>query len=233
MSVIGVVGISSGEVGRHASFYPELLQVRRPLGTVVLHSLGLYVYENRNRLTAQALKLGAEWIWYVDDDHRFAPDTLERLLAHNVSIVSGVYVKRGAPFTPLRYYQEDADGSITDAYFAQQDTGLKSVAAVGAGCLLVRRAVLDAIGPPHWQPGRSAIGDTLGEDVEFCRRVREKGFKIWCDFDTPVGHLATGVITPRRSQDGTWRLELMDLKGDPAVSWAAPQPSEVLCESSI
>jgi hypothetical protein len=61
--------------------------------------------------------------------------------------------------------------------------------------------VLDALGDPVWTVGQMDKAD-IGEDVDFCRRVREKGFQIWCDLDVGVGHKIIGTVWPYRTDDG-------------------------------
>lgn len=211
--IVGVIGISSGEVSRHASFYDELTVVDRPDHVIVSHAVGLYVNKNRDQLAEHALELGADWIWYVDDDHCFHPDTLTKLLAHDVDIVSGLYVRRVAPFIPVFYEDEDSDGEPEKHYFTIKDTGLKPVLATGAGCLLVKTSVHKALGPPYWRCAQKPTGEMIGEDIDFCYRAREKGFKVWCDMDTPIGHRISAVAYPHQESPGNWQLKIIDSTG--------------------
>ena len=219
--VTGVIGISSGEHARYAGFYDELSYVDRPPDTVVSHALGLYVSENRNQLSTHAVELGAEWIWYVDDDHCFRPDTLTRLLAHDVDIVSGLYLRRVAPFRPVIYDTEDAEGDVIKYVYSPNDTGLKSIVAAGAGCLLVKTKVLRALGSPYWRMSQRPSGEMIGEDIDFCQRARAKGFNVWCDMDVSVGHLTTVVIYPFQADTGQWSLQMLDTKGSLVVKGPA------------
>lgn len=50
-------------------------------------------------------------------------------------------------------------------------------------CLFVKRAVLEAVGPLSLQFGRG-----YGEDIEFCLRVRQAGFRHVCTPDVFVAH---------------------------------------------
>src|SRR2546429_120520 len=106
-----MVAVTAAETARYTEFWDSLLQIATPNDTVVRVARGGSVAENRNGLTALALEMGAEWIWYVDDDQIFAPDTLPRLLAHDLDVVSGLYVSREFPFKPQAYGTEDERGS--------------------------------------------------------------------------------------------------------------------------
>lgn len=132
----------------------------------------------------------ATHIFYMDDDMTFPHDALLRLLADDVPIVSGMYVKRFEPFwpVPMRRVSRKGYTSILDYC-----PGLQEVDVVGGGCLLVRRDVLEAIPypwfdyvPPQYR------GKQITEDVPFCEAVRKAGFPLLLDFDVQCGHLARG-----------------------------------------
>jgi GT2 family glycosyltransferase len=217
--IVGVIGVSSGEVSRHASFYDELTIVERPENVIVSHAIGLYINKNRNQLAEHAIELGAEWIWYVDDDHCFHPDTLTRLLARNVDIVTGVAVKRVAPFLPLIYEREEGDeGNFVKHYFTPDDVGLKPILAAGAGCFLVKTHVHKTLGSPYWRFSETSTGDMIGEDMDFCMRARAMGFTVYCDMDAPIGHRTTMTVYPQQKSPGEWMLNIIDSKGTLVVT---------------
>ena len=213
MRVTGVIGISSGEQARYSLFYDELTQVERPEGTVVIHSTAPLVNECRNKIAEEALTQGAEWVWYVDDDHSFHSDTLMRLIHRNVDIVSGLYISRTSPFKPIFYEEENEDWVIMKSSLTSQDVGLKPVLATGAGCLLVRTHVLKAMEPPYFRFTQNAKGGIVGEDIEFCSRARAHGFSIYCDMDAPIGHKTTVTLYPHQKSVGQWSLRMIDLGG--------------------
>ena len=208
-TVKGVIGVSSPELARYSQFYSDLTMVARPAGTALAHAMGQVISTNRNTIAERALGVGAEWIWYVDDDHSFPPDALTRLLARNVDIVSGLYLQRKAPYKPHRYINEEANGAVWTQPLLQGDTGICEVQATGAGCLLVKTAVLKALELPYWRLGQMAP-DVWGDDIDFCRRARAAGFKIWCDLDVLVGHYVIHSVFPSRDDEGVWTTRLME-----------------------
>lgn len=71
--------------------------------------------------------------------------------------------------------------------------GLQEVDAIGTGCFVVaRRVFLD----PEMQKGpfiRKTYPDgrvNKGNDISFCERARENGWKIWAHFDYSCDHFA-------------------------------------------
>ena len=136
----------------------------------------------------------------MGDDHVFAPDILARLISHDVDVVVPHCLKRVPPFDPVAYGGQNEDGD----YFTAElpESGLTEVWAAGSGGMLIRRHVLEAIGDPGFETG---IG--LSEDLNFCRKVRDAGFSIWCDVDAKLGHLHYNTVWPVL-RDGVWQIEL-------------------------
>jgi hypothetical protein len=70
---------------------------------------------------------------------------------------------------------------------------------VGGGWLMVQKGVFESMDYPWWPPllqsfENGAIVDFCGEDVGFCLKAKEKGFKIWVDPRIRVGHEKTFPI---------------------------------------
>ena len=107
----------------------------------------------------------------------------------------------GCQFATVREWDEEffkANGSfqfLTPADIASQQ-GLINVAYTGMGFMLIKRGVFEAIEYPWFKPIEKRIGhmvDFTMEDVAFCLRAREKGFKILIDPAVRVGH-EKGVV---------------------------------------
>lgn len=66
--------------------------------------------------------------------------------------------------------------------------GLVECDAVGTGCVLIARRVIEALGPApffrEWKQGRVSRGN----DFAFCMRAKRKGFRVWAHFDYPCHH---------------------------------------------
>jgi hypothetical protein len=71
---------------------------------------------------------------------------------------------------------------------------LVEIAGCGFGCVLVKAEVMKGIGYPQFKY-YSAIdhNNTVSEDVDFCRKAKDKGFKIWADPSVLCRH--TGSFT--------------------------------------
>lgn len=179
---------------------------------------GASIAENRNGIAERALAVGAKWVLYLDDDQVLAPDTLVRLLAHDKDVISGLYVSREPPFKPHIYDHEDELGFCRFRPLAPFEGGLHNVLATGAGCMLIKTDVLRKLEQPWWRLGQITM-DGWGDDLNFCHRIREAGFEIWCDFDVVVGHQMNATLWPKRKEDGEWYTVIV--QKEPLVEFPA------------
>ena len=78
------------------------------------------------------------------------------------------------------------------------EKGCKRVDAVGMGLTLIHRKVLEALKPDSerlWPFAEIIYNDrSIGEDITFCMRARQKGFRTWLCGDARAGHAKTLVL---------------------------------------
>ena len=162
-------------------------------------NLGSLVYTSRNYLALMAMQDEADLIMWFDSDMVFNPDTLLRLLKDiddGADFVTGVYYRRTSPFTPTLFSKLDINEegvAIWDQIEEVPDKGLFEVAGCGFGCVLMKTDIAMDVFKKF---GRlfSPIGE-VGEDLSFCWRARECGYKLMCDPDIPLGHVAHTMVT--------------------------------------
>lgn len=123
-------------------------------------------------------------VFLVDSDTVPPIDALAILLGADADVVVGItpiIVKKGFCWS-IAYKDED-----WIPMYKNLPREPFEVADSGASCLLVRKEVLDDIGwpffkteyQPKWENGGEAI--KCGEDVYFCKKAREKGYKVIAD----------------------------------------------------
>lgn len=167
----------------------------------------------RNRIFSYAAENGYDYVLMMDSDVIPPVDIIERLLFHDKDIVSGLYfgvfnvdrkqkVKsvawkcltedeweevKGQLMSELVRRREDVRRNLTEE---EIDSGeLQEVIIPSCGCMLVSRnvfgrfkyGILDVLG-----------GLSTGDDIYFCRKVREAGIKLYCDPTVKCEHLAEG-----------------------------------------
>lgn len=197
----GTVGVTAAETARFTSFTHSLAGVTAalPPGSGLVLQCSVDVCGNLNSIMRN---YRGEWVWIMGDDHVFGQDILLRLLAHDVDVVVPHCLKRVPGWEPVVYSHQDEDGWYHIAELPE--SGLTKVWAAGSAGMLVKREVIEAVGDPWFTP--SPVG--LGEDLEFCRKVREAGFDIHCDPTIMLGHTSLHTVWPEY-RNGRWHVSLL------------------------
>jgi hypothetical protein len=207
----GVIGVVSGDRTAYKEFAVCLALAQRPAGCdlIWLPSTAGGVAAGRNTVVRRALELHSAWVWFMDDDHTFAPTTLLRLLKRGVDMVQPLVLRRHPPYAPLLFRHFHVDSTLTDAdllrafetgngpmVLAPFQRGLVEVGTCGTGGLLVAIEVFKALPDPWFVFGKFGSETPAGEDTWFCLCARRAGFHVYVDLDTPIGHLTTAAVWP-------------------------------------
>jgi hypothetical protein len=177
------------------SFQAMLSEMRNDDISVGMFS-GVNVTGNLNEAVA---KMKGDWLWQTADDHVWEPNIIYRLEAHNVDIVAPHCLKRTPGYEPVIY--GSSNGDIHSLAQIPRE-GLFEVHAAGTAGMLIRKHVFDEIGEPWFE--------TYGkqnEDLMFCRKLREHGFKIWCDPTILLGHIALTCVWPTWIEGRGWGID--------------------------
>jgi len=222
----GTVGVVSQELARFSQFWIAFLGLVRPASTRFVFPQGMDVNANYNRLVQN---FEGDWLWIMGDDHVFLPDVLMRLLAHEVDVVVPLCLKRHAPFDPVVYSGEDGideESGLTMHRVARlPQKGLVEVYAAGSAGMLIRRHVLEAIDQPVFETSNGY----QNEDLMFCRKVRDAGFRIWCDVETAIGHIGTFTVYPQWGGEELNRfVPVMDLGDGHPYPYLVPTEDELM-----
>ena len=115
--------------------------------------------------------------------------------ANDLDILSGVYYRRVPPYTPVLFEKLEMDSNqhCEHLNMAKVPDGLFEVEGIGFGCVLMTTSVLlDVIA--KFRDAFSPIG-RVGEDLSFCIRARECGYKIYADSSIQLGHCSHSIVT--------------------------------------
>jgi hypothetical protein len=159
-----------------------------------------HVDDSRNRLVRDFLESDCEQMVFLDTDVSWSAADLGKLIDCDRDIVAGVYPRRAddQPF-PVKALPGER---WSDA------AGLVEVAGVPTGFLKIKRRVLETLAKtvPHHRSvddgvdrrmipvifERSLNGNSrVGGDIEFCRKARAQGFKVYVDPLMHLGHQGT------------------------------------------
>lgn len=162
---------------------------------------GTYIHSARQQLAELALKIGADYILWLDSDMRFPKDTLARLLLHKQDIVGVNYSTRGVPpkFVAIK---DSAAGERLPT--TEKSSGLEPAEAIGFGVVLMRTAVLGRLhdpkeeGPWFFYRWREDTRSMVGEDVFFAELMEKAGVEIMVDHDLSkeVRHIGSFEYSP-------------------------------------
>lgn len=166
---------------------------------------GSLVYNSRTFLVNYALANGFTHIMWIDSDMVFPSDTLYRLFKHGLDIVTCICYGRTDNHSPCAYMNvtrgdKTHSGCLTPIEISDTMPELIEVDGCGAAMMLVKTDVYKKVGKrfhewyePKWN---------LGEDLSFTERVKECGYKIWCDTTIEIGHIGTQVFGKNNYKGG-------------------------------
>ena len=126
----------------------------------------------------------------------FPPDTLAKLLEDRESgdIITGLYFRRVHPFSPVLFDKLEIENGKCDwTVFEKIPDDLFEVGGCGFGCVLMKTDIIFEISA-RFSELFSPIG-RIGEDISFCWRARQCGYKIVCDPKISLGHVGHHVVT--------------------------------------
>ena len=187
----------------HTLFFASMLSLRKPEGTEVAIASCSLVYESRHTLALKAINEEFDRVLWLDSDMSFEPDLLERLSAdldQGLDFVCGLYFTRKNPVQPCVYevcrQKKKKTGELipTTECFREIPDGLFEIEGCGFGAAMMTTDLIRSAGPLPFFPA-----DGFGEDLSFCRRVREAGKKLYCDGRIKVNHIGTSIIN-----EATW-----------------------------
>lgn len=164
------------------------------------------VDRSRSDAATTALADGAQAILWIDSDVTFELASVERLCAHDLPAVAGVYPKKG-----VRDFAVHLEPGTPELRMGEGG-GLQDVRYVGTGFFYTDRVVYEDIRRTFGLPvcntrfgGRTVpyflpmvVTDEqgppgsywyLGEDYAFCERARQAGHKIVVDSTLRLGHI--------------------------------------------
>lgn len=168
------------------------LEVPEGYETTFQYFYGYRVDQVRN-LIADWVVRDFDYLFSVDHDITFPPDTLKKLLAHDQDLVSGVYRQRLEPQQLEIYEPWGGRMSAEDLY--SKNWRLIGIGGCGFGCVLVKKEVLEGVGYPQFEYHPALDhGNTISEDTDFCKKAIVKGFKLWCDPSVRCGHIGSTTM---------------------------------------
>ena len=177
----------------------------------------------RNEVATQFLdRTDNEWLWFIDTDMGFGPDTVERLLdvadPTERPVVGGLCFKLHREGPGAHYGEKYAILPTAFAWVETPDTvgfaplrdvpddALVEVSATGAACLLIHRSALATVrakyGDNWFSPVTHPTGPTtFSEDLSFCVRLAAVDLPIFVHGGVTTTHHKGGIFLDRDAFD--------------------------------
>ena len=154
---------------------------------------GYQVDQIRNLIASWIVNYNYDYLFAVDSDIAFAPDTLIKMLNHNADMVSGIYIQRIPGTHTIEIMRKNQHGGVSHVDWNDiKESGLVEIDSCGFGCVLIKGEVFRSIPYPHFVY-KSALdhNHTISEDVYFCGQAKSRGFKIWADTSIICDHIGS------------------------------------------
>lgn len=148
----------------------------------------------RNEIAENAIKAGAKYLWFLDDDvspPATAAKSLITTLENSDSktmVAAGVYCAKSYPTEPV-VFRADGKG----AFWKWKVGDVFEVASIGTGCMMINLEVFKYLEKPWFKTVDEPETATtpcvqVTDDIYFCQKVRAAGFKIVCDANVLTTH---------------------------------------------
>lgn len=162
----------------HSGFTFDLVAlVQANPDTQFFVSQGTLLCNQRTTLVREALQAGASHVLFIDSDMRFPKDTVERLLAHDKDIIGANCIQRR---TDVELPTAQKEGGML--FSSRNMKGIDEMDYLGFGVTLIKRAVFEKVSEPWFATPYDGT-KFVGEDIFFCTKAKEAGFRVWVDHD--------------------------------------------------
>lgn len=148
----------------------------------------------RNNIVCGAFDDNMTHLFMIDADMVFLPETLVSLLStmlvRDLDIIAPVFYRRYPPYDPLVFQGTIDRFWICDDFIDMPPADpIIEVTAVGTGCMLINMRVFNKMLYPWFEVKHFSENKIAGEDIWFCHKARELGFKVHVDTSMHIGHL--------------------------------------------
>lgn len=184
----------------------------------ICFNVGSLIYSSRDQLAKRALLDEADLVMWFDSDMTFNPDTLKRMLKlidEGHDMVTGIYYRRTPPFSAVAFKTMELNEEGTGFDWTEFDeipSEPFEVGACGFGCVLMKTEIFVAVFSKFGQMFTPIAN--CGEDIAFCWRARQCGYKIIADPSIGLGHVGHTIITKEFFKNYQLTLKAKEGRGE-------------------
>lgn len=207
--LIGLPHIDNKIHGKFVESLTSLLAYSNAHGiqTETMHTYRTDITFARNKIASWAIRDPfTQYLFFLDDDMVFAPDTLEILIKKHVreraaswrlGVLGALTFVRSEPHYPSMWIQ-GSDKRTYNPLEQWNEKELVSCDAIGmAATLIDTKTLMDIAKGSQYYNNIFAIFDNfdnLGEDFRFCRKAKDLSWDIMCDTSQIVGHIVETIV---------------------------------------
>lgn len=152
---------------------------------------GTLVYCARDGIARKAIKEHYTHVLWLDSDMIFHDSILEDLLSCGEKFVSGIYHARRKGYASTIFKSIEIDKVERFDEYPKEPF---MIAGCGFGCVLTSTEILSSVFL-HFGTCFTPL-PSLGEDIAFCKRASNLGYKLWCEPTVVCGHIGHIAIYP-------------------------------------
>ena len=151
----------------------------------------------RNRCADKAIKLGFDYLMFVDSDIILPPDAVNSLMSIDSDIAMGVYPRRNTSTGQSEIFLQGTDfldeNNLNLNFLpSSDDSQVTEIKGGGMGCTLIKTSLIKKMKYPWFKYVEYDDGSTLSEDNYFCWQAKEQAdATIRCNLDVRCQHRCT------------------------------------------
>lgn len=154
---------------------------------------GTLVYMARDRLAGKAVNQRFTHVLWLDSDMVFEPEIVEDLQFCGKDFVTGIAHGRRKPFVSCLF--KSIDLSHLELWqLKDYPKEAFQVAGCGMACVLINTEIIKAVMINNGTAFNPI--PQYGEDLSFCKRATDLGYKIYAEPTVRLGHIAHIAIYP-------------------------------------
>lgn len=152
---------------------------------------GTLVYCARDAIANRAINEKYTHVLWLDSDMVFDDNILGNLLSCGEKFVSGIYHARRKGYASTIFKSIETDKVERFEEYPKEPF---TIAGCGFGCVLTSVEILSLVSL-HFGTCFTPF-QNLGEDIAFCKRATNLGYKLWCEPKVVCGHIGHVAIYP-------------------------------------
>ena len=135
-----------------------------------------------------------DYLVMLDIDHRYKEDFIVKFMQHNKDIVTGCTSSRKPPYIQTQYKKMIKEIKEEDNIIKPIGNELIKAEASGLVGMLIKVDVLEKITFPFCNMEYIDDEKIIGEDIFFCKKLKEAGYVIWVDPTVSFPHEIKNVF---------------------------------------